>query len=583
MQEAKIVEKKVIIRIKDKICETADDLFESSLFNRIIKKCVGNLQQSKSALLNIFGEQDINDEQIAALTKTLQFLSKMDSSYVMRAVKDSKGFFQDTHLFYDFVEYLYNYWRSYDRFIICNSEGDILDKRPYRTFNDTVERLTHLIRKVYRDIEENLTGNHPRIYRQLRAGAEIATIALPKDIAFPEIYQKKLQRIPIIRQVLLNPPLVLDPPMNKRTGRFEKTDKNPLEVFDIAEDEYLCYPAKVGPLLILIYFHERIFGLGFSLSNLFELAEDNDLTKKPDAVYIYGAPEGSLDSLASFPTVFYDDEKNDMIVAAVPRDNHFGYFGYLKKMVLTLHNIKMMKLNKMPFHGALIKFNLGKNKERVVLIIGDTGAGKSETLEAFRTLDDSNIRDMIVIADDMGSLDIDDNGNVIGYGTEIGAFLRLDDLQPGYAFGQIDRAIFMSPSKTNARLVIPITTFDNVIKGHKIDCVLYANNYEEIDDDHPILEQFSNATDAIKVFKDGAVMSKGTTTSTGLVHSYFANIFGPPQYREIHSAIAQRFFDAFFKNNMFIGQMRTRLGIAGFEYKGPSEAAKELLNLLLSI
>ena len=41
----------------------------------------------------------------------------------------------------------------------------------------------------------------------------------------------------------------------------------------------------------------------------------------------------------------------------------------------------------------------------------------------------------------MGALDIDSAGNIIGYGTEIGAFVRLDDLKPGYAFGHLDRAI----------------------------------------------------------------------------------------------------------------------------------------------
>ena len=37
-------------------------------------------------------------------------------------------------------------------------------------------------------------------------------------------------------------------------------------------------------------------------------------------------------------------------------------------------------------------------------------------------------------------------------------------------------------------------------------------------------------------------MAKGTTTSTGLVRSYFANIFGPPQYRAIHDPLAERTF-----------------------------------------
>jgi len=58
---------------------------------------------------------------------------------------------------------------------------------------------------------------------------------------------------------------------------------------------------------------------------------------------------------------------------------------------------------------------------------------------------------------------IDKNENIIGYGSEIGAFLRLDDLQPGYAFGQMDRAIIMSPNLTNSRIIIPVNSFENII------------------------------------------------------------------------------------------------------------------------
>ena len=42
----------------------------------------------------------------------------------------------------EFIEQLYNYWRSHDRFLLCDSEGDILDQRPYRTFNFSIETLT---------------------------------------------------------------------------------------------------------------------------------------------------------------------------------------------------------------------------------------------------------------------------------------------------------------------------------------------------------------------------------------------------------------------------------------------------------
>jgi hypothetical protein len=239
-----------------------------------------------------------------------------------------------------------------------------------------------------------------------------------------------------------------------------------------------------------------------------------------------------------------------------------------------------MKNGNMPFHGAMVKILLQGNKEATILMMGDTGAGKSETLEAFRVLGEKHIRELTIIADDMGSIELDENGAPIGYGTEIGAFLRLDDLQPGYAFGHLDRSIIMNPSQVNARIVFPVTNFKIVTQGHKIDYILYANNYEEIDNDHPVIERFQSAEWALDIFREGAVMSKGTTTTSGLVHTYFANIFGPPEYREVHEEITSRYFEAFFRNNVFVGQMRTRLGIQGCETSGPRDAALELLRII---
>jgi len=574
----KIIDNKIIIKSKGRMCETAEELISSGLFREILKNAIDSLLERKSVLLDIFGVEGPNKKNIKLLRKAFEFLCKMPGHLVPKVVNGSEMFFNNTHLLNDFVEYLYNFWRSFDRFVICDSEEEILDKRPYRTFNDTIEKLTHLARATYRDIQENITDKHPNIYRQVRAGAEFAAIALSKDSFSPREPYNKLNSVLVIRQVLLYPPLVLNPPMNKRTGGFEKIDQNPLQNVDVNEKEWLCYPAKVGPLLILIYFHERFYELGFSLCNLFELADDEELRKKPDSVYAFGVTGNALDNLGTIPTVFYDDIDNDLLVAAVPNRDEYGYFGYLKKMVLTLHNIKMMKSGRFPFHGALVKIILKNDKESTVIIIGDTGAGKSETLEAFRVLGKDYIKEMIVIADDMGSLEIDSNDDIIGYGTEIGAFLRLDDLQPGYAFGQIDRSIFMSPNQINARIILPVTTFENVVRGHKINFVFYANNYEEVDGEHPIIERFNFPEQALQVFREGAVMSKGTTTSKGLVHSYFANIFGPPQYREIHDKLAIKYFNTFFKKDIFVGQMRTRLGIPGYEITGPELAARELLN-----
>ncbi len=142
----------------------------------------------------------------------------------------------------------------------------------------------------------------------------------------------------------------------------------------------------------------------------FELADDSDLEKKPDALFIYGVPGNVIDGLAEYSTVFYDDEENGIFVGAIPDRPEFGYFGYLKKMILTLHNSIVMKSGHMPFHGAMVKILLQGNKEATILMMGDTGAGKSETLEAFRVLAEKYIRELTIIADDMGSIELDSKG-----------------------------------------------------------------------------------------------------------------------------------------------------------------------------
>jgi hypothetical protein len=576
----RIIGNKAVLNIRERMCETPEELLASDKFRMVLDHCIENLKLKNSPLIGIFGEGEVNTESVNDLLKTLTLLVKYEASVVPHIFEKSGVYLKDLDKLTSFVEYLYDYWRHFDRFIINDSEGDRLDKRPYRTFNETIEQLTHLIRTVYRHIQENITGSHPTVYRQVPAGGEMAVISLPKNIAYGSKKYNSLNSVPVIRQMLIYPPLVIQQPMNKRTGHFKLIQKNPLDLISLAPGEWICYPAKVGKLLIMVYFHLDFFELGFSMCNLFELANDADLEKKPDALFIYGVAGNVLDGLSEYSTVFYDDVANGMFVGAIPNRPEFGYFGYLKKMILTLHNSIVMKVGNMPFHGALVKILLQGNKEATILLMGDTGAGKSETLEAFRVLGEKNIRELTIIADDMGSIELDKENSPIGYGTEIGAFLRLDDLQPGYAFGHLDRSIIMNPSQVNARIVFPVTKFDTVILGHKIDYILYANNYEEIDTEHPVIERFSSAEWALDIFREGAVMSKGTTTSSGLVHSYFANIFGPPEYKVAHEEIASRFFAAFFNKNVFVGQMRTRLGIPGYETSGPRDAAIELLRII---
>ena len=197
-------------------------------------------------------------------------------------------------------------------------------------------------------------------------------------------------------------------------------------------------------------------GLGLSLANLFEVASDEEIAAGPDAVYLYGVPPAALARFGDLPTVFHDDRRGRLLVAAVPLEDRFGYFGYLKKMVLTLHNVAAMDRGVMPFHGAYAR-----------LALDDGSARHGAAHRRHRHRQERDARGAARRrrgAHPRGAHHRRRHGlaggrpptaSVLGFGTEIGAFVRLDDLQQGYAFGQLDRSIIMSPNRVNARVVLP--------------------------------------------------------------------------------------------------------------------------------
>ena len=572
----------IILHTDGLLCTTPAEVATSKAFETVLNRYLDYLASHDDPILKGLPSGHSTSRERRLLLVFLRALADIPLEHAVRSIPGTEAYLEHPRPLYLLVEGMYDFWRSHDRYLISHSERGPLsqDKKPYRTFNATIERLTDTTRAMYRNVCENITGKHLRIYRQIHAGCNVGLIAVREKCSFPDGCAGILADIPFVRQVLINPPFIIDPPENRRTGQFARVEKNPLDGLELASDEWLCYPAQVGPVIIFVYFHQRFMGLGSSLANLFELATDDQLTGGPDAIYLYGVDPGHMRRYGDLPTVFFDDDERDLLVGAVPGEDRFGYFGYLKKMMLTLHNIRMMKKGMMPFHGALVRIALRNSATATILLIGETATGKSETLEALRTQGADQISRLSIIADDMGSIEVTAAGEIVGYGTETGAFIRLDDLEHGYAFNQVDRAIIMSPQKVNARVVLPVAFIDDILEGQRIDMILYANNYDQVDQDHSVISGFSDASEALTIFREGAAMAKGTTTSTGLTHSYFANIFGPPQYREIHDRLAEAVFQAAFERNIFVGQMRTRLGVPGFEREGPLEAAKALLELI---
>jgi len=162
------------------MCNNSEELLTSEVFDTFFLKFMSDLKRKQSRLLNVFPEKQCDKEKTKLMLETLYYLNSLPAEKVMKLVDGSDVFFKDRLLFNEFVEQIYNSWRQLHRLIICDSVFDRLDKKPYRTFNETVENLMHLVRSTYRNIQENITGNHPKIYRQVSAGAEIGAIVLPK-------------------------------------------------------------------------------------------------------------------------------------------------------------------------------------------------------------------------------------------------------------------------------------------------------------------------------------------------------------------------------------------------------------------
>ncbi|MEW8957222.1 phosphoenolpyruvate carboxykinase [Clostridium sp.] len=578
-KEFSLSNNKAMMNFTVKYCNTMEKILDSSGFNRVLESYLNKIKSRKSNIY-IYINKELNGEDINSkeITNLFKLLIVMNNEDVMTLNHKYKFLLENRERFIDFIEGLYGYWRKLERYSLIQSSA-IKEGMASVNFIESNEKLKNLILGLYRKIEENILGHKPKIYRQLSVGSNAGIILSNIKWYCPEEYEI-LRGIPFIDSIILQSPYITYPKKNTRDGIFTESYSNLLEESIIKKDHFFCYPIKVGELLAYVFFHRDFMAHGIALCNLFEIAvEEECVNKKPDIIYALGARHESK----SVITKFYDDSKNDIMMGYVSYGEEIDYFGYMKKMILTLHNLIMIKRGFLPIHGAMVNITLKNGKNANVIIMGDSGAGKSESLEALRTLGADHISDMNIIFDDMGTIKIDDKGNVIGYGTEIGAFVRLDDLDQGYAFKEIDRSIFMNPDKINARLVMPINTYKEIVKGYKVDLFLYANNYDEVKEGESYITFFSDINKAIKVFKDGARMAKGTTTEKGLVKSYFANPFGPVQKQEEVDVIIEKYFKAMMDSEVKMGDIKTSLGIKGMEKKGPKNAAIELLNIIKTL
>lgn len=565
---------RAMINFTLKYCDTKQTLLNSYGFRRVIESFVKQVLKKDEVVIYDYYIKEFKEEDnlVDSFIEVFKLLTVFDTTEVVAVDNKYSIFFEDKDLFIEVTELLFAYWKRLERYTIVrnNRIGEGLQNVRFIQANDM---FNGLLLATVRRIQTTVNGYESRIYRQTTAGANAGLTLNEVNWNCPAEY-KGLSSIPFISTVVFQPPFISYTKKNTRDGIFQEDKENPLENITLVEDDWFVFPAKVGNLLTFVYFHKDFMVHGIGLANLFELATETEyIGKKPDMIYVFGYPDGHEEKR----TFYYKDKKNDILIGYANYCDDIDYFGYMKKMLLTLHNVKQIEQDRLPIHGAMVNIVLRNGKESNIIIVGDSGAGKSESLEAFRTLNASYIRHMRTIFDDMGYLKKEEDGTIKAYGTEIGAFVRVDDLDPAYAFEQLDRGVYTNMDRINARVTIPISTYEIISKGYPVDYFLYANNYNEAD--KKILF-YDDLNQAIQVFEDGARKAKGTTTEKGLVKSYFANPFGPVQEREATEKLVRSYFKDMKDADVKIGEMHTSLAIDGKAKDGPRLAAEELFSLI---
>jgi len=474
----------------------------------------------------------------------------------------------------EFVEKLYNFWRERHRFMVIKLPYENSVKRLYYEYKlaKAGDNFASLVRSTYRELLFHINNSVGKVLRQLPSGVQAAFLVDKLEIS------KKLGfNVPSVWGGVLYPPVVFETWTNKRKGVFPVKKGDVIDKLKL-NGYWLGIPIKVGKLKMLIYTQKEFLAHLSGLLNLFKLGDFEEFEDFPDAVVFFGISEKFVKDDEKNGVAYYDTKYN-IYAGLIPALKENDYFGYMKKMILTLHNLIQIENGNLPLHGAVAKITFDNGKSKIIALVGDSGAGKSETLEALVRLKDSYVKKIEMIADDMATLVIE-NGKVVAYGTEIGAFVRLDDLPKEYAYATMDRSIFINPGAVNSRVIVPFGNYDVIITPWKVDYLLYANNYKELEDDEPAVKKFNTIEEAVKVFSEGKRMAKSTTHEKGLTTSYFANPFGAVQKREIHEKIVEKFFKKLFSDKVFVGELYTQLGVFGMEEKGPKIAAKALLSLL---
>jgi hypothetical protein len=279
-QDLYIKDNTAIINFSTFFAQTTDEFISSNSFKKMMGHYMSTLKVENTERYEWLTKGQNDNEALNQLVKVLKLLLVLDVEEIKHPLLNDLGRFSAM------IEDWYNSWRQLQRCSIIKISSS--HSGQVNNFIEADTKFNALILSIYRGIQEKIQGHKNRVYRQLQAGTNASMVL--KDIKWPifEGYEA-LKGIPYVDSLLLRAPLLLHPRSSKRVGSFEPVFVNPFDGLTLDKEEWYCYPAKVGSLLILIYIHIDFTFSGIANANLFELAGDDEILKtRPDGIVLFG-------------------------------------------------------------------------------------------------------------------------------------------------------------------------------------------------------------------------------------------------------------------------------------------------------
>ena len=372
-KEFSISNDKVLMNFSARYCTNFESLLESEGFRRVLNVYLKKSEKKRSLayryLVNSLETTDLPTIR-GDLTLVFKWLTIMNAKEVCEFNPKYENLLHNKEDFTKVIEDFYLFWRRLERYTVIQNDK-ISQGLAAMNFTEANSSFEKLILRFYRKIEQNVLGRNPKVFREITAGGNCSIMISKLLWPIPKGYEI-LEDVNFIDCILLEPPFITYPKKNTRNGMFTEVKENPLNYKHINKDHWFCYPAKVGELIAYVYFHRDYMNHGITLCNLFEMATKEECRGRcPDIIFVFGINDGE-----ELKTIFYDDKENSIMLGYINYSEEIDYFGYMKKMILTLHNLIMIKRGNLPIHGAMVNIQMKNGKNANVVIMGDSGAGK---------------------------------------------------------------------------------------------------------------------------------------------------------------------------------------------------------------